>query len=246
MVTKQWVSAGILGLGLCGVLGPVYAQPKNTCVFEVRTRSRVGYRGSARYYIKGDWVREEKRSGGGLELIMVSNDAGLFIRNKHSSYWFKYPGGTHNHLKDRLLGGPTGDVPEFLKSVRAKCVGHEKLKTNLCSIYAYQFPHIKDKFRLWISDKTGKPLQLERDHKVQIRGGETRDVLVVDYRSYDCNAPVQDALFQISSKAKVHDISAGFMELGRTLRDPAAMQKALNDAQKPKLIQKPATPEPKK
>src|SRR5207302_1332776 len=119
MVRKHWVSVGILGLGLCA-LGPVFAQSQNTCTFEVRTRSKVGYRGSARYFIKGDWVREEKRSGGGLELIMVSNQTGLFIRNKHSAYWFKYPGGSHNHLKDRLLGGPIGEVPKFLKSVHAK------------------------------------------------------------------------------------------------------------------------------
>jgi hypothetical protein len=241
MATKKWVSAGMLGLGLCSVMGPVCAQRQNTCTFEVRTRSKVGYRGSARYFIKGNWVREEKRSGGGLELIMVSNDAGLFIRNKHAPYWFKYPGGVHIHLKDRLLGGPIGEVPQFLKSVHAKPVGKEKLKNEMCEIYFYQYPHVPDKFRLWVSEKTGKPLQLTRDHKVRITGGTTRDILVVDYRSYDTHTPVQDALFQISAKEKVHDMTPAFIELGRTLKDPAAVQKVLSDAEKPRLIKKSTT-----
>src|SRR5205814_1547064 len=137
MGTKNWVSAGLLALGLCGAFAPAHAQTKNTCTFEVRTRSRVGYRGTARYFIKGDCVREEKRSGGGLELVMVSNERGLFIRNKHSNYWYKYPGGVHINLKDRLLGGPTGDVPTFLKSVHAKVARHEKLKSQMCTIWSY-------------------------------------------------------------------------------------------------------------
>src|SRR5205807_1656479 len=146
MVSKKGVSVGLLALGLCGAFGPAHAQPKNTCTFEVRTRSRVGYRGTARYFIKGDCVREEKRSGGGLELIMVNNEHGLFIRNKHSNYWYKYPGGVHINLKDRLLGGPTGDVKTFLKGVNGKQLRHDNLKNQPCTVWSYQFPHLKDRF----------------------------------------------------------------------------------------------------
>jgi outer membrane lipoprotein-sorting protein len=204
MVSRSWVSLGVLGLALCAV-GSADATAKETCSFEVRSRSKVGYRGTSKYFIKGDWVRQEKRSGGGLELILVSNETGMFIRNKHTNYWFKYPDGTNHRLKDRILGGPIGDVNLFLKKLNAKKTGQEKIKDQMCTIWSYRMPRLKDKFRLWVSAKTGKPVQLERDFLV----GNTRkrDIMIVEYRDYQFNAPLADNLFRIPKNEKIHDVS---------------------------------------
>jgi hypothetical protein len=212
MVRKSWVSLGMMVLGVC-VTAPTFASAEDACRFEIRSRSKVGYRGTAKYFIKGDLVRQEKRSGGGLELIMVSNETGLFIRNKHSNYWFRYPIQANYRMKDRLLGGPIGDVPAFLQKVKAKKTGQEKLDGKPCAIWSYKFARAADKFRLWINEKTGKPVQLERDYIV--KGTRKRDILIVEYRDYDSNAKLADDIFRVPSNEKIHDVSSALMDTAR-------------------------------
>src|SRR5262249_25284592 len=170
--------AAVLGL-TAAVVGVGFAQAKDTCEFQVRTRSKVGYRGSATYYVKGPWVREEKRSGGGMELIMLNNDKGLYIRNKYSKYWFRYPDAMGFNLRDRLLGGPVGDVKKFLKTVCAVQTGKEKVDSVLCNVWTYRMKGASDRFRLWTDAATAKPVRMERDFLV--KGTQKRDLLVVEY-----------------------------------------------------------------
>lgn len=189
---------------------PVAAKPapassgEDTCEFQVRTRSRVGYRGMTTYWVKGDWVREEKRTGGGMELIMVSNQNGLFIRNKHSNYWFRYPDEMAFKLRERLLGGPVGEVQPFLKKVKAAYLGKEKVDGVMCNIWSYRLKGADDRFRLWTDLANTRPIRLERDHL--IRGTKKRDVLVVEYRKYQAGQKLADSLFQIPEGEKIHDL----------------------------------------
>jgi outer membrane lipoprotein-sorting protein len=184
---------------------PARATPGlDTCEFQVRTRSKVGYRGSATYFVKGDWVREEKRSGGGMELIMVSNDTGLFIRNKHSDYWFRYPEKMATKLRDRLTGGPVGDVKSFLKQRNAAYLGKEKVEGVMCNIWTYRYKGTDDKFRLWTDLANTRPIRLERDHLVP--SSRKRDVLVIEYKRYVSGQKLADSLFQIPAGQKVHDL----------------------------------------
>lgn len=175
-----------------------------TCEFQVRTRSKVGFRGTATYWVKGPWVREEKRSGGGMELILVSNDKGLFIRNKHSNYWFRYPDEMGVRLRQRILGGPIGDVKAFLKETNAKYLGQEKVEGVLCNAWSYRFKGADDKFRLWTDLKNTRPIRMERDHLV--RGTRKRDVLVVEYLRYHAGQQLPDSLFRVPANEKVHDM----------------------------------------
>jgi hypothetical protein len=176
----------------------------DTCEFQVRTRSKVGYRGSATYWVKGKWVREEKRSGGGMELIMVNNDKGLFIRNKHSKYWFRYPEQMAVNLRDRLLGGPVGQVKPFLKAAKATYLGKEKVDGVMCNIWAYRLKGADDKFRLWTDLGNTRPIRMERDHLVP--GTKKRDVLVVEYKRYAAGHALSDSLFGVPEGQKVHDM----------------------------------------
>jgi outer membrane lipoprotein-sorting protein len=218
VVRTGLLSAAALGL-VTTALAPGFAQAKkspaptaavkakpmaDTCEFQVRTRSKVGYRGMASYWVKGDLVREEKRSGGGMELIMVSNEKGLFIRNKHSTYWFRYPEEMAVKLRERLLGGPVGELKSFLKKTKATYLGKEKVEGVLCNIWAYRLKGADDKFRLWTDLGNMRPVRMERDHLV--RGTKKRDVLVVEYKRYVAGNALADSLFQVPQGQKVHDL----------------------------------------
>jgi outer membrane lipoprotein-sorting protein len=207
--------AAVAGVAVAQTKGTV-AQTKDTCEFQVRTRSKVGYRGMATYYVKGGWVREEKRSGGGMELILLSNDKGLFIRNKYSKYWFRYPDAMGFNLRERLLGGPVGDVKKFLRSVSAVQTGKEKVDSLLCSVWTYRMKGATDRFRLWIDPQNTKPVRMERDFLV--KGTQKRDLLVVEYKRYQAGSNLPDSLFQIGANEKVHDMRQALLHPGKTLR----------------------------
>jgi hypothetical protein len=209
-VVRGWIlSAAVIGLATA-VSGASFAQAMETCQFQVKNRSKVGYRGMSTYWVKGQWMREEKRTGGGLELILVSNEKGLYIKNKHTKYWFRYPTGIGAQLRKRILGGPIGDLKRFLKSVHAVNVGKEKVEGERCNIWTYRFKESDDKFRLWTDLKNSKPIRMERDYRVP--GTKKRDTLVVEYKNYVANRPLPDSLFQIGKKDKVVELKKETLE----------------------------------
>jgi hypothetical protein len=223
-LVRTWKTlAAVLGL-TAAVAGVGVAQTKDTCEFQVRTRSKVGYRGTATYFVKGPWVREEKRSGGGMELIMVSNDKGLYIRNKYSKYWFRYPDAMGFNLRERLLGGPVGEVKSFLKKVSAVQTGKEKVDNVLCNIWAYRLKGANDRFRLWTNPDNTKPIRMERDFLV--KGTQKRDLLVAEYKRYVAGQTLPDGLFQIAANEKVHDMRQSLRRPGSALRSLRKLAKA--------------------
>jgi len=232
------LSAAVIGLAAC-VSGAGFAQAKETCEFQVKNRSKVGYRGMSTYYVKGQWMREEKRTGGGLELILVSNDQGLYIRNKHTKYWFRYPTGIGAQIRRRILGGPIGDVKRFLKSTKAVNLGKEKVEGQLCNLWTYRFKDSDDKFRLWTDLKNTKPIRMERDYRVP--GTKKRDTLVVEYRNYIANRPLPDSLFQIGKNDRVVELNKQMLERMRTVATPKQANPGAQPAPKPET---PAQPKP--
>lgn len=260
MVRKSLLSAAVLGLVVPAAAFATSAKPiakktaaKNsvakksiapskstakkagddTCEFQVRTRSKVGYRGSATYWVKGPWVREEKRSGGGMELVMVNNDKGLFIRNKHSKYWFRYPETMAVRLRERLLGGPVGEVKSFLKKHHATYIGKEKVEGTMRNVFAYRMKGADDKFRLWTDLENAKPIRLERDHLVP--GTKKRDVLVIEYKTYTAGQKLADSIFLIPEGQKIHDL--------RDALKPDALRKRFAERKEKRKLEK-TTPTP--
>jgi hypothetical protein len=222
-LVRTWKTlAAVLGL-TAAVAGVGIAQTQDTCEFQVRTRSKVGYRGTATYFVKGPWIREEKRSGGGMELILVSNDKGLYIRNKHSKYWFRYPDAMGLNLRDRLLGGPVGEVKAFLKKANAVRTGKEKVDSVLCNVWNYRLKGASDRFRLWTDLENKKPIRMERDFLV--KGTQKRDVLVVEYKRYLAGQKMPDSLFQIAATEKVHDMRQSLLRPGSALRSMRRLAK---------------------
>src|SRR5262249_5539855 len=157
----------VAAVGAICLMGPVLAEtkaaPTTGAKFEVEINyGKHGKGGTAKFWVKGPNVREEKKSGGGLRVILISHNDGLFVKNKYSNSGGKTPAATAYRLVDRLLGGPSGDPKPFLKQHRAQKTAPQKWNGEPCQVWSYASAKNIEKYKLWVSAKTGKPVRLER------------------------------------------------------------------------------------
>jgi outer membrane lipoprotein-sorting protein len=211
-VKSNWLPL-IAAAGAICLAGPVLAQPKSAATtgskFEVDINySKHGNGGTAKFWIKDGKVREEKKSGGGMRVIMITNDQGVFLKNKYSNVWAKAPSGVAFRLADRLLGGPSGDPKPFLKERKAKKTRVEKWNGQQCAVWSYASPKGVEKYRLWVAANTGKPVRLERD---ALLGGRFRETITITYTNYAYNVPLADALFKVPANEQVRDMSKSML-----------------------------------
>jgi outer membrane lipoprotein-sorting protein len=205
-VKTNWLPL-VAATGAICLAGPVLAQTKNAAKtgskFSVDlVYGKHGKGGTAKFWVKGTRVREEKKSGGGLRVILISNEDGVFVKNKYSNIWAKMPSTVAYRLVDRLLGGPSGDPKAFLKEHNAKKVGTQNWNGAPCTIWSYASPKNIEKYRLWLSAKTGKPVRLERD---ALLGGKFREKITVTYNDFAWNVPLEDALFKVPANEQVRE-----------------------------------------
>jgi len=99
--------------------------------------SKHGFGGVDNFWIKGTKIREEKKTGGGLRVIMITNEQGVFLKNKYSNIWARMSPKVATNLTDRLLGGPSGDPKPFLKEHKAKKIGVQKWNGEPCAVWDY-------------------------------------------------------------------------------------------------------------
>jgi len=211
-VKSNWLPLAAAAGAIC-LAGPVLALPKSApttgskFVVDINY-SKHGNGGTAKFWVKGDNVREEKKSGGGLRVIMITNDRGVFLKNKYSSVWARMSKRVAIHLADRLLGGPSGDPKPFLKEHQAKKVSVRKWNGEPCAIWDYSSAKNIEHYKLWISARTGKPIRLERD---ALLGGRFREKITVTYTSYAWNVPLEDALLKVPTNEQVRDMSKSML-----------------------------------
>ena len=98
-----------------------------------------------------------------------------------------------HRLVDRLLGGPAGDPKAFLKERKAKKIAAKKFNGQPCEVWSYSSVKNIERYNLWISTKTGKPVRLERD---ALLGGKFREKIIITYTNFAWNVPLEDALFK--------------------------------------------------
>jgi hypothetical protein len=211
-VKSNWLPLAAAAGAIC-LAGPVLALPKSAATtgskFVVDINySKHGNGGSAKFWVKDGKVREEKKSGGGMRVIMITNEQGVFLKNKYSSVWAKMPATVAVHLADRLLGGPSGDPKPFLTAHKAKKAGIQKWNGESCAIWDYSSPKNIEHYKLWVSTKTGKPIRLERD---ALLGGRFREKITVTYTSYAWNMPLEEALFKVPANEQVRDMSKSML-----------------------------------
>lgn len=210
----RWLPLAAATGAIC-LTGPVLAQTKTAATPAAKSAAGTGSKftaeiqyekhgkgGSTKYWVKGDRVRAEKKSGGGLRVTMISNDEGLFVKNKYSNVWAKMPKAAAYRLVDRLLGGPAGDPKLFLKERKAKKAGIQKWAGQPCEVWTYAAAKNMEKYKLWLSAKTGKPVRLERD---ALLGGKFREKIIITYTNFAWNVPLEDALFKVPANEQVRE-----------------------------------------
>jgi outer membrane lipoprotein-sorting protein len=167
-----------------------------------------GKGGTAKFWVKGNKIREEKKTGGGLRVIMISNEDGVFLKNKYSNVWAKLPPSAAAGLVDRLLGGPSGDPQEFLRQRGAKKVGTEKYDGEPCVVWKYQSARNVEQYKLLVSKKTGKPVRLERN---ALLGGKFREKIFITYTNFAWNVPIPEALFKVPANEQVREMNRSLL-----------------------------------
>jgi len=215
-VKRNWLPL-VAATGAICLAGPVLAQTtpaakaapaksvsaKSGAKFAVEIQyGKHGKGGTAKFWVKGDRVREEKKSGGGLRVILISNEDGVFVKNKYSQVWAKMPSTVAHRLVDRLLGGPAGDPKAFLKERKAKKTAAKKFNGQPCEVWSYSSVKNIEKYNLWLSTKTGKPVRLERD---ALLGGKFREKIIITYTDFAWNVPLEDALFKVPANEQVRE-----------------------------------------
>lgn len=199
--------------GVICLAGPVLALPKSAAttgskfVAEI-TFSKHGFGGVDNFWVKGTKIREEKKTGGGLRVIMITNEHGVFLKNKYSNIWARMSSHPATNLAEMLLGGPSGDPKPFLKEHKAKKQGVQKWNGQPCAVWDYASPKNIEHYKLWVSLKTGKPVHLVRD---ALLGGHFREKITVNYTSYAWNLPLPDALFKLPASEQVRDIDRSML-----------------------------------
>ncbi len=209
---SNWLPLVAAAGAIC-LMGPVLAQPKSAATtgskFEVEINySKHGNGGSAKFWVKGNKVREEKKSGGGMRVILITNEQGVFLKNKYSNVWAKAPSGVGFRLADRLLGGPSGDPKPFLKEHKAKKTSVEKWDGQPCEVWSYASAKNVEKYKLWVSAKSGKPVRLERN---ALLGGRFRETITISYANYAWNVPLDDSLFKVPANEQVRDMNKSML-----------------------------------
>jgi len=176
-------------VALCS--GQSDAKPKiDTVVYQVQMNSPQGNMGTRKMYKKGDNFVWEADSAG-IKMKFIKNKDGAFMLHPMGRFAGKYPPGTNRESPMTFLPGPAGDVKQFLDKNEAKKEGEEKIDKTLCDIYTYTEKETKWKCKLWVEQKTLRPV------KMVMTGAKKSDTIDVTYISYRTGAVVADSRFEL-------------------------------------------------
>jgi hypothetical protein len=178
------------------------------CEIGVRS-STYGMVDSSKLWMKGTYLRWEKRSGAGLRILLLRNAKGVYQINQASHDGHKWPKDWEKELSPRvnLVGGPQGDPWVFLQKVKAKRTGAETYNGRPCEIWSYTVPGQKKGerqiFRVWMAKPAGTPLKLET--RLHTPRGSWNTV-GIEYKSYRWGMPLSDSFFDVPRGTKIVDL----------------------------------------
>ena len=186
---RSMLSVLAILVALCS--GQSDAKPKiDTVVYEVQMQSPQGNMGTRKMYKKGDNFVWEADSAG-IKMKFIKNKDGAFMLHHLGRFAGKYPPGTNRESPMTFLPGPAGDVKQFLDKNEAKKEGEEKIDKTLCDIYTYTEKETKWKCKLWVEQKTLRPV------KMVMTGAKKSDTIDVAYISYKTGLVVADSRFKL-------------------------------------------------
>lgn len=174
-----------------------------TMFYEARLKSSsFGDMGTRKMWIKGGLMRWES-SQKDFKLTLIKNGQGVFLLHPWRNSAGKYPAGSNRDNPRALLPGPTGSPSTFLASVKAKQCGREKVGKDTCVIHSYTDPYSKRNCKLWVSNRTGKPV------KLVLKGEKGKlDTITATYTRFEPGAKVNDSLFSLPVGCQVKTMPA--------------------------------------
>lgn len=178
------------------------------CEMAVRS-STYGLVDSSKLWMKGSYLRWDKRSGAGLRIMLLRNGKGVYQINQSSHDGHKWPKEWERDLGPQvnLVGGPQGDPWVFLQRVKAKRTGAETYNGRPCEIWSYSVPGTKKGthqiFRVWMAKPAGTPLKLETRVPTP-RGGF--NTVGIEYKSYRWGMAIPDSFFDVPQGTKIVDL----------------------------------------
>jgi hypothetical protein len=185
----------------------------DTFASEMAVRSSTyGFVDSSKLWMKGSFLRWEKRSGAGLRIMLLRNAKGVYQINQSSHDGHKWPKVWEKDLAPQvnLVGGPQGDPHAFLQKVKAKRTGAESYNGRPCEIWSYSAPGQKKGerqiFRVWLAKPAGTPVRLETRVRTP-RGGF--NTVGIDYKSYRWGMAIPDSFFDVPAGTKIVDLEHG-------------------------------------
>lgn len=177
-------------------------------------------------WIKGNKMRWEGKSQR-LPVSIVKNDDGTFLVHPWNKIAAQYPKGSPRGNPKAIFPGPTGSVQAFLKAMKAEKCGWETINDKKCSVYSYMDPVSRRQCKIWIDDKSTKPV------KLLIRGRRAKmDTLTATYTKYEVGRTIADSHFELPKGYAVRQMPD---EVKAASEFPAAERRAIkakNDKQK--------------
>jgi len=177
---------------IVGTAGRAQSPKPYTLHYEVRLKSAsFGNMGVRKLWLKGDRMRWEWKSAN-LPIRLIKNDQGVFMLHPWNKIAARYPKGSPRGNPTALLPGPSGSPNVFLKAVKAVKSGSKTLEGTPCAGYSYTEPTTKRNCVLWVSTKSGRPVQLLLKGK-----NKQMDTVTATYTKFVECIGIADSLFEV-------------------------------------------------
>ena len=180
---------------VCLVGSFVKAEEITTMSYDQTITSSRGETMTSKIWIKGNNMRMEQIAQGEKMITLM----------KEGTMYLYYPAQKMAMKMDISAGAGQGgqenpkDMMEYLKSVKAKPLGQERIEGKLCDVYQIIYPQTGAKSKIWVWREKKIPLK-----SVMTVGSET---ITTRYRNIQMGINIPDSLFELPPGTQIMDMS---------------------------------------
>lgn len=163
-----------------------------TVHYQIKLQSAAfGNCGVRKMWIKGSKMRWEGKSER-LPVCIVKNGQGTFLIHPWKKIVAKYPKESPRGNPKAIFPGPAGSIKAFLATVKAEKSGSESVEGKKCVIYTFLDPVSRRQCKIWINNKSNKPV------KLVVKGKRVKmDTLTATYTKYEIGGKYPESLFEL-------------------------------------------------
>ncbi len=181
-------------VGLVG--SSIQAEEKLTTMsYDQTITSSRGEVMTSKVWIKGNNMRTEQIAEGEKMITLM----------KEGVMYLYYPAQKMAMKMDISAGAGQGaqenpkDMMEYLKSVKAKRLGQERIEGKLCDVYRITYPQTGTRSKIWVWREKKFPLK-----SVMTVGSE---IMTTRYRNVQMGINIPDSLFELPPGTQIMDMS---------------------------------------